>query len=198
MGHPLKALFVLAVTTGFGRGEILGLQWKDIDLDKGTLQIQRSLSLIEGGPVSNSPKTNKSKRNVVLSKVCVKALIKHKLLQENKSWVKGYGPVFPNTKGEPRRSRNTLNYSRELIKTKGNLPDVRFYDLRHTCATLLLGKGVHPKIVQEMLGHATITRTMDTYSHVLPNMQEKAVAAMENIFDQETDEEQSFPQEEES
>jgi integrase len=70
-----------------------------------------------------------------------------------------------------------------LIKTKRNLPDVRFHDLRHTCATLLLGKGVHPKIVQEMLGHATITQTMDTYGHVLPNMQEKAVAAMEDIFE---------------
>ena len=70
-----------------------------------------------------------------------------------------------------------------MIKTKRNLPDVRFHDLRHTCATLLLGKGVHPKIVQEMLGHATITQTMDTYGHVLPTMQEKAVAAMEDIFE---------------
>ena len=96
---------------------------------------------------------------------------------------KDYGLVFPNKKGEPRRSRNTLNYTFELIKTKRNLPDVRFHDLRHTCATLLLGKGVHPKIVQEMLGHATITQTMDTYGHVLPNMKEKAVAAMEDIFE---------------
>ncbi len=182
-GHPLEALFVLAVTTGLRRGEILGLQWKDIDLDKRTLQVQRSLSLTKGGPTFNSPKTNKSKRNVGLSKVCVKALIKHKSLQENKSWAKDYGLVFPNKEGEPRRANNVLNATFELIKTKGNLPDIRFHDLRHTCATLLLGKGVHPKIVQELLGHSTISITLDTYSHVLPNLQEKAVEAMEDIFE---------------
>ena len=191
-GHPLEALFVLAVTTGLRRGEILGLHWNDIDLDKGTLQVQRSLSLTKGGPVFNPPKTTRGKRSVRLSSVCVKALIKHKSRQKNNVL------VFPNQEGEPRRSSNVLNSTFDRIKKKGNLPDIRFHDLRHTCATLLLGKGVHPKIVQEMLGHSTISITLDTYSHVLPNMQEKAVMAMEDIFDQETDEEHSPPQEEES
>jgi len=191
-GHPLEALFVLAVTTGLRRGEMLGLYWNDIDLDQGILQVKRSLALTKGGPVFNPPKTNKGKRSVRLSRICIKALIKHKSLQENNVL------VFPNHEGEPRRSNNVLNSTFNRIKKKGNLPDIRFHDLRHTCATLLLGKGVHPKIVQELLGHSTISITLDTYSHILPNMQEKAVEAMEDIFDQETDEEQSLPQEEES
>lgn len=188
-GHPLEALFVLAVTTGLRRGEILGLHWKDIDLDKGTLQVQRSLSLTKGGPVFNPPKTTKGKRSVGLSRVCVKALIEHKSRQQGNNVL-----LFPNQKGEPRRSSNVLNSTFDRIKKKGNLPDIRFHDLHHTCAALLLGKGVHPKIVQELLGHSTISITLDTYSHVLPNMQEKAVTAMEDIFDQETDEEHSSPQ----
>jgi integrase len=70
-----------------------------------------------------------------------------------------------------------------LLKRTGLPLNTRFHDLRHTCATLLLTKEVHPKVVQEMLGHSSITITLDTYSHVLPNMQEKAVEAMEGIFD---------------
>jgi integrase len=176
-GHPLEAIFVLAVTTGLRRGEILGLHWKDIDLEKRTLEVKRSLALTKGGPVFNPPKTTKGKRSVGLSRVCVKALIKHKSRQKNNVL------VFPNQEGEPRRSNNVLNYTFDRIKKKGNLPDIRFHDLRHTCATLLLGKGVHPKIVQEMLGHSTISITLDTYSHVLPNLQKEAVKAMEDIFE---------------
>jgi integrase len=104
-------------------------------------------------------------------------------LEQKKVWNRNLDIVFPNKVGEYRRSQRVINDCFETVKRKGNLPDVRFHDLRHTCATLLLTKGVHPKIVQELLGHSSISITLDTYSHVLPNMQEKAVRAMDNIFE---------------
>jgi integrase len=90
--------------------------------------------------------------------------------------------VFTSTVGTPVDVGNLTYKSFRPLLDRGGLPRVRFHDLRHTCATLLLSKGTHPKIVQEMLGHATISQTMDTYSHVLPDMQEKAVSAMESAL----------------
>jgi integrase len=184
-GNPLEALYVLAVTAGLRRGELLGLRWEDIDLEIGTLRVKRSLSFNKEGPYLVPPKTAKGTRSISLSQICVEALRKHKLLQleQKKVWNRNLDIVFPNKVGEYRRSQRVINDCFETVKRKGNLPDVRFHDLRHTCATLLLTKGVHPKIVQELLGHSSISITLDTYSHVLPNMQEKAVRAMDNIFE---------------
>lgn len=184
-GHPLEAIYILAVTAGLRRGEILGLYWQDVDLNTGSLQVKRSLSFTKEGPIFVPPKTAKGKRSISLSKICVEALRKLKTSQEKtkENWTADYSLVFPNDLGEPRRSRNVLNTSFKRIKKKGNLPDIRFHDLRHTCATLLLTKGVHPKIVQELLGHSSISITLDTYSHCVPNMQEKVVEAMEDIFE---------------
>lgn len=185
-GHPLEALYILAVTTGLRKGELLGLQWKDIDLESKTLQVKRSLSFDKNGPILSTPKTAKSKRNIVLTSIAVGVLVKHKTKQEELKvkWDKDYDLVFPNRAGKPRDRNGVINKSFKEIKRKGNLPDIRFHDLRHTCATLLLLKGVHPKIVQELLGHSSISITLDTYSHVLPNMQEKVVEAMEDIFEE--------------
>ena len=178
-------MYILSVTTGLRKGEILGLHWKDVDLDSKVLQVKRSLSFTKEGPVFAPPKTAKGKRSIGLSRISIEALLKHKLLQEGhkRSWAKDHGLIFPNHLGEPRRSNSVVNASFERVKKKGNLPNIRFHDLRHTCATLLLTKGVHPKIVQELLGHSSISITLDTYSHVLPNMQEKVVEAMEDIFE---------------
>jgi integrase len=94
------------------------------------------------------------------------------------------GLVFTSTIGTPVDVGNlTYRSFRPLLK-RTNLPRIRFHDLRHTCATLLLSKGTHPKIVQEMLGNANISMTMDTYSYVLPDMQEKAVSAMDDVLSQ--------------
>ncbi len=94
------------------------------------------------------------------------------------------GLVFPNLSGKPMHPWVLVNSSFKKVLREAGLPEeIRFHDLRHTCATLLFAKGTHPKIVQELLGHATISITLDTYSHVLPNMQSEAVAAMEDIFD---------------
>lgn len=185
-GNKLEALYVLAVTTGMRKGELLGFQWKDVDLDSGTLGVNRT---IFGGVVS-PPKTAKSRRSIKLSKSALVALTNHERTDE---W------VFCTSVGTTISLHNLHNRSwKPLLKAAGLPLTTRFHDLRHTCATLLLTKDVHPKIVQDLLGHSSISTTLDTYSHVLPNMQEKVVAAIENIFDQETDEEQSFPQEEES
>ncbi len=92
------------------------------------------------------------------------------------------GLDFPSRVGTPKDASNLIRGSfKPLLRTAG-LPDIRFHDLRHTCATILLSKAVHPKIVQEMLGHASTSCTMDTYSHVLPNMQGEAVSAMEGAL----------------
>ncbi len=146
--------------------------------------MKRSLSLTKDGPVMVPPKTAKSNRRVALTVIAVEALHRHRFRQDGQrgSWVKDYGLVFPNDLGEPRRSRNVINECFERVKKKGNLPDIRFHDLRHTCATLLLSKDVNPKVVSEMLGHSSISVTLDIYSHLLPDMQEKAAKALEEAL----------------
>jgi integrase len=94
---------------------------------------------------------------------------------------KGTGLVFTSTVGTPLDPSNFIYHTFQPFLKRAGLPKIRFHDLRHTCATLLLGRNVNPKIVQEMLGHANISETMDTYSHVLPAMQEAAVSAIEDI-----------------
>ncbi len=169
-GNKLEALYVLAVNTGMRQGELLGLQWKDVDLASGTLRVNRT---IFGGVVS-PPKTAKSRRSVKLSRSALEALRNH---QRTGEW------VFSTESGKPIDCTNLTKQSWKPLLKEAGLPDKRFHDLRHTCATLLLTKGVHPKVVQELLGHSSISITLDTYSHVLPTMQEKAVAAMDEIFE---------------
>ena len=169
-GNSLEALYVLAVSTGMRQGELLGLQWKDVDLDSGTVRVNRT---IFGGVVS-PPKTTKSRRSIKLSKSAFAALTTH---EKKSEW------VFSTKSGKPIDCTNLIKQSWRPLLKKAGLPHKRFHDLRHTCATLLLTKGVHPKVVQELLGHSSISITLDTYSHVLPTMQEKAVAAMDEIFE---------------
>ncbi len=185
-GDGLETLYILAITTGMRSGELLGLKWEDVDLKAGIIRVRRT---VFNGRVE-APKTPKSRRSIKLNRSCSHALKEHQRIGE---W------VFSTETGTSISVHNLHNRSWKPLLKKANLPsDTRFHDLRHTCATLLLAKGVHPKIVQELLGHSTISMTLDTYSHVLPNMQEKAVQAMEEIFEQETDEEHSSLTEEES
>ena len=92
------------------------------------------------------------------------------------------GLIFPSQAGTPMDADNLVQRSFEPLLNRAGLPKVRFHDLRHTFATVLLSSGIHPKMVQEMLGHANISQTMDTYSHVLPDMQDGAISAMENAL----------------
>lgn len=155
-GDSLEALYILAVTTGLRKGELLGLKWQDIDLDSATLRVRRTVF----NGVVNPPKTARGNRSVKLTKKAINSLKVH---PEKSEW------VFSIT-----------NRSWNPMLKKAGLP--RFHDL-HNCATLLLTRGVYPKIVQEMLGHSSITKTLDLYSHVLQGTQEKAVPAMETILE---------------
>jgi integrase len=183
-GDRFEAVYVLAVTAGLRQGEILGLKWDDVDLDGGKLQIRRTL--YKGD--FTTPKTAKSRRTVKLTARAVETLGRHREAQlEESKRVNGlwqdHGLVFTTQVGTPINRHNFYARNFKPILEKARLPHtVRFHDLRHTCATLLLSKNVNPKVVSEMLGHANITVTLDTYSHVLPDMQDGAVAAMESCL----------------
>jgi integrase len=186
-GDRLEALFVLAIHTGLRQGELLGLKWEDVDLEDGTLRVRRTLATAKGGPVLMAPKTKSSRRSVKLTQGAMDALRSHlkgqlqeidgagSLWQEN-------GLVFASEIGEFLDRRYLTSRRFKALLERAQLPEIRFHDLRYTCATLLLSSNVNPKIVSEMLGHATIAITLDTYSHVLPNMRDQAAAAMEEAL----------------
>jgi integrase len=182
----LRALYILAVTAGLREGELLGLRWEDIDLERKLLQVRRQLTRTRDGLSFTAPKRGKA-RVVRLTDLAIAALKAHREAQNEERAKAGSlweetSLVFTSTIGTPVDVGNlTYRSFRPLLKS-ADLPRIRFHDLRHTCATLLLSKGTHPKIVQEMLGHANISMTMDTYSHVLPDIQEKAVSAMDDAL----------------
>jgi integrase len=187
-GDRLEALYVLAVHLGLRQGELLGLRWEDVDLETGTLQVRRTLTTTKGGPRFTAPKTAKSRRSIKLTAGAVDALRRHHDCQFEEStrlaglW-QDYGLVFASTTGTPLNPSNLTSRSFKPLLKRAGLPDIRFHDLRHTCATLLLSRGVHPKLVQELLGHATIAITLDTYSHVLPGMGDQTANAMESALE---------------
>jgi integrase len=188
-GDKLEALYVLAVTTGMRRGELLGLKWSDVDLENATVSIRRTLTRTDNCKrVSlGEPKTKKSRRTIRLTPQAVEALRSH--LEQQLGQIEALGDlyddqglVFTTEVGTPINPSNLRQRSLAPLLKKAGLPHIRFHDLRHTCATLLLSKGVHPKFVQELLGHATIAITLDTYSHVLPGMGDQTATAMEDAL----------------
>ncbi len=170
-GDRLSTLYTVAVRTGMRPGEMLALRWSDVDLEAGTLQINRALS--EGA--FTPPKTARSRRRINLSPATVAALRAHRKLQLEERMAKAglwedHDLVFPSSVGTPKSQRN-LNREFKAAAKRAGLPEhFKLYDLRHTCATLLLSRNIHPKYVQELLGHASIALTLDTYSHVIPGM----------------------------
>jgi integrase len=183
----LEALYVLAIHTGLRQGELLGLKWDDVDLEDGSLQVRRTLTITKDGPVFTSPKTTGSRRSVKLTSNAVEVL-KHHLERQlgeidrvGSLWSEN-GLIFASESGEPINRHNLTRRSFKPLLKRAGLPQIRFHDLRHTCATLLLTRNVNVKIVSEMLGHSTIAITLDTYSHVLPNMRDQAAAAMEEAL----------------
>jgi integrase len=186
-GDRLEALYILAVTTGLRQGELLGLKWDDVDMEAGTLQVRRTLITAKGGPVISPPKTKGSRRTVKLSQRALEALRSHLARQLDEidtvgSLWRENGLIFASEVGEPLDRRALTTHRFKPLLGRAGLPQIRFHDLRHTCATLLLSKNVNPKVVSEMLGHSTIAITLDTYSHVLPTMQESAARAMEEAL----------------
>ncbi len=191
MDDRWSALYVLAVTTGLRQGELLGLRWEDVDLESVTLRVRHTLQppgFPKGAPARlTPPKTRRSLRSVHLPHSAVVALVRHRGLQDaersepNGSW-QDRGLVFPNTIGGYADYTNLVPRHFKPLLRRAGLPDIRFHDLRHTCATLLLTKGVHPKIVSEMLGHSSVSITLDVYSHVIPGLGEVAASAMEDLL----------------
>jgi integrase len=179
----LYALYVVAVTAGLRPGEILALRWNDVDLEAGTLRINRALSDNEFA----APKTPRSRRKIELSNTARVALRAHRKRQLEERMKKAglwedRGLVFPSAVGTLLSHRNVVRSFKALLKRAGLPLGTRLYDLRHTCATLLLNGNVHPKYVQELLGHASIAQTLDTYSHVLKGMDGGISGAMDEAF----------------
>ena len=180
---------MLAVTTGLRRGEVLGLKWSDIDLDKDepALQVRRSVGQVKGKVSIKPPKTKKSRRTVILLNVTVRELKKHRLSQKKARLQIGPGYnadnwVFPTPFGELWKP-DTLTATFRRFINKNELGPLRFQDLRHTHATLLLSDGVFAKVVSERLGHASVGITLDTYAHVLPGMQAEAAQRLDSIME---------------
>jgi len=188
-GERLEALYTLAITTGMRQGELLALKWEDVDLETGILQVRRTLSTATGGGFRfGAPKTAKSRRSIKLPNTVLFSLKKHRKAQlEERMRLAGlwedHDLVFTTQVGTPITRQDLITRSFKPLLRCAGLPDMRFHDLRHTCATLLLSKGVHPKLVQELLGHATIAITLDTYSHVLPGMGDQTANAMEDALE---------------
>ena len=183
----LGAVYVLAVSTGLRQGELLALRWRDVDLEGGTLAVRATLQRTAEGLVLAETKTARSRRQVMLTEAALTSLRRHRIAQAQERLRLGSAwedkdLVFANEVGGAVEASNLLRRSfRPLLKAAG-LPSIRFHDLRHTAATLLLGRGVHPKIVSEMLGHSQIAVTLDTYSHVTPSMQRDATRAMDEVL----------------
>jgi integrase len=183
-GDRLEALYVLAVHTGMREGELLGLKWEDVDLERGILRLRHALVREGGKTALGDLKTPKSRRSVKLTRAAADALRSHleRQLAEIERMGSLYQPgglVFATEVGTLINPSNLRNRSFKPLLKRAGLPDISFYDLRHTCATLLLSQGTHPKLVQELLGHATIAMTLDTYSHFLPSMGDQTARAME-------------------
>lgn len=186
-GERFEALFVVAVTTGMRQGELLALRWQDTNLERNTLSVTRSLSWTKAGPVFNPPKTKKSRRQIELTKTAIAALRAHRTRQLEQrlaiadAW-DDQGLVFPNEVGRPMDGSNLSERDLRRVLVKAGLEPIRFHDLRHTAATILLGRGVHPKIVSEMLGHADVRVTLDLYSHVTPTMHREAASVFDKVI----------------
>lgn len=188
-GDRFEALYVLALTAGLREGELLALRWKDLDLEGKSLQVVQTVrrSRIQKELVFSEPKTDRSRRRVVLTELAISALRRHRVAQMEERLKAGTlwednDLVFPNSVGRPVEAGNMLHRSFGPLLDRAGLPRIRFHDLRHSAATLLMSRGIHPKVVSEMLGHSQITITMDLYSHVLPTMQREAATVMEDIL----------------
>jgi integrase len=167
--HSLYALFHLAVVTGARQGELLALHWSDIDLAKRTMHVQHTLAKDEEGQLRRTqPKTPRSRRQIELTDKDVQVMREH--MRRNPS----VPFVFSDGGGRPIEKDRLVRQELRPILKAAELPMIRFHDLRHTAATLMLGANVNPKVVSERLGHADIRITLDTYSHVTPTMQREA------------------------
>jgi len=183
----LYALYHVAISTGLRIGELLGLKWSDLDWTTHKISVQRQLQRLTGkGLVFSEPKTRAGRRVIVLGKSTINVLHEHfddqfeERKQADKEWNK-LDLIFVSSEGTPLDQRNVTRDYKEILK-KAGCPEIRFHDLRHTATSLMLQQNVHPKVVQERLGHSDISLTLNTYSHVMPGMQEEAASKMDELL----------------
>lgn len=189
--EDFRRLVHVAVTTGLRLGELLGLQWGDIDFEHGRIQVQRSAFYRERSTTLGSVKTGRSRRAIAISQGTLATLRQHRAAQAARRLELGpayqdLDMVFAAPDGSicpPYRVSNRF----AVITAELGLRGVRFHDLRHTMATLALSAGVHVKVVSERLGHSTTQITLDTYSHVLPDLQEEAAAVLDAVLQRRTE-----------
>ncbi|MHB8859795.1 MAG: tyrosine-type recombinase/integrase [Thermoleophilia bacterium] len=176
-GSRAYMAILLAATTGARRGEVLALRWADLDLQSGKAVIRRSLQLTETGISFKEPKTRQSSRVVTLPMFTIGSLKEHRKRQAEDMLLLGaqykdFGLVCAQKDGTPINPASLSKHFLAIVRKTG-IPHVRFHDLRHTHASILLSQGINPKVVSERLGHSSVSVTLETYSHVLPGMQEE-------------------------
>jgi integrase len=181
----LSPLWHLLAMTGLRRGEALGLRWEDVDLEAGRVSVRRALIPNGAVVVVSEPKTARGRRSVALDPETVEVLKRQAGQQladqvENGDEWRDTGLVFTKANGEAWHPEVVSRFFRQAVK-RSKLPVIRLHDLRHTHATLALRAGIHPKVVSERLGHATIAITLDTYSHAIPAMQEEAAVRIAEL-----------------
>lgn len=186
-GHEFHALWLLAITTGMRSGELLGLRWEDIDWTACRLAVRRTLSRVPGRWWVDEPKTSRSRRAIQLTEPTLAVLRAHRIRQAEQLLRIGHRVtdgdfVFLDAAGDPLQGNHLTERELRPLLVAAGLPRIRFHDLRHTAATLLLASGTNPKVVSEMLGHSTVTLTLDTYAHVLPTMQAEAVQRLDQLL----------------
>jgi integrase len=186
-GSRLDVLLLVALTTGMRRGELVALHWSDLDYEKGVLQVRRNVSRMPGvGLVEREPKTKAGRRKIVLSDVVLAVLKEHEVIQQELRKKAGgeweeHGLIFSNIYGRLFNPNHVWYLFKKLLK-KAGLPNVRFHDLRHSVATILLVAKIDLKVVSELLGHSSIAVTADIYAHVLPEMQREVIHKMDSLF----------------
>ncbi|MBC5800293.1 MAG: site-specific integrase [Candidatus Eremiobacteraeota bacterium] len=180
-GHRLEALFVLAVTTGMRQGELFALRWDAIDSRTRSLSVTQSIEEVQGELRVVEPKTSTGRRRIELSEMAIQALARRREVASGEEHRSSY--VFPAPTGALLRKSNFLRRVYFPIRAAAGIPEtVPFHALRHTAASMLLLQGVSPRVVQEMLGHADVRLTLQTYSHVLPTLQRQAADALDRLL----------------
>jgi integrase len=176
----LYAYYVFALDSGAGPGESFALEWTDVNFQTGMVSVVHSLEDDGGHLRVKGPKRATRRRHIRLSPHTLDVLHQHRKLALAGGMADA--PVFHDTLGKHLRNGNVTKRSFKLILERAGLPEIRLYDLRHTCATLLLLANVPAKVVSERLGHASVTITLNVYSHILPDMQRQAADALHKVF----------------
>ncbi len=186
-GDRLEALFRLALHTGMRQGELFGLRWRDVDLENSALYVQTALKVQEAGRALGKPKTEHSRRKIELGADAIDALRAHRKRQAEERLAMGQAwtdndLVFCDTIGGALAPNNvTRRHFLPAIK-RASVPTIRFHDLRHTAATLMLLGGAPVKVVSERLGHSNVAITLNIYAHVLPSMQKDTATLMTQML----------------